>query len=403
MVLSASFARRMSSSVSQNVMPTNVADSRSTSCMKRATVSISVRTSSGASAAARLRPACASRRSARRRRRGRLLSRRMKSLHGIAALESSDACVHRPLLSVVAGRGDHLTQCAADLPLGGISRSGLVRPGNAADSELVEAAHITWRPLGRLLVEQGLLTGDELERALAEQQVTGERLGETIVKLGLVSGPELASALAAQYGIELTTEKGFGTGLRSEIQRRTRATGSASSASSRSRRHRRGPACTWSRPRSRVRARRPSRRPRSGEAALLAQLEEQWAKLAAAEEALAERERELAELAETRARAGRAGREPRARARRDGPRAASASSPSWPSASASSASWQSAGAASCQSSPRAASAKLAELAERRERELAELAERERELTERRRAANASSQSSTESRDASSPS
>ena len=33
-------------------------------------------------------------------------------------------------------------------------------------------------------------------------------------------GPELASALAAQYGIELTTEKGFGTGLRSEIQRR---------------------------------------------------------------------------------------------------------------------------------------------------------------------------------------
>ena len=65
-----------------------------------------------------------------------------------------------------------------------------------------------------------MLTGDELERALAEQQVTGQRLGETIVKLGFVSGPELASALAAQYGIELTTEKGFGTGLRSEIQRR---------------------------------------------------------------------------------------------------------------------------------------------------------------------------------------
>src|SRR6187200_222998 len=53
-------------------------------------------------------------------------------------------------------------------PVRGISRTGLVGPGNPADSEFVEAAHITWRPLGRLLVEQGLLTGDELERALAE-------------------------------------------------------------------------------------------------------------------------------------------------------------------------------------------------------------------------------------------
>ena len=72
----------------------------------------------------------------------------------------------------------------------------------------MEAAHIAWRPLGRVLVEQGLLTDDELEQALAIQQQTGERLGETIVKCGFVSGPELAGALAAQYGIELMTEKG---------------------------------------------------------------------------------------------------------------------------------------------------------------------------------------------------
>ena len=45
----------------------------------------------------------------------------------------------------------------------------------------------------------------------------------------------------------------------------------------------------------------PEQAPDSGEAALLVQLEEQWAKLAAAEEALAEHERELAEQAETRA------------------------------------------------------------------------------------------------------
>ena len=84
----------------------------------------------------------------------------------------------------------------------------------------MEAATIPWRPLGRILVEQGLLTSEELEAALAQQEKTGRRLGETIVECGFVSGPELSSALAAQYGIELTTETGFGTGLRGQIQRR---------------------------------------------------------------------------------------------------------------------------------------------------------------------------------------
>ena len=157
----------------------------------------------------------------------------------------------------------------------------------------MEAAHITWRPLGRLLVEQGLLTGDDLERALAEQQRTGQRLGETIVKLGFVSGPELASALAAQYGIELTTEKGFGTGLRSEIQRRHE--------SDRKRVVQLVPdlaAETDSYPEPEPEVAEPDSEPDAGDASLLAQLEEQWAKLAAAEAALAERHRELRQVEE---------------------------------------------------------------------------------------------------------
>jgi DNA repair exonuclease SbcCD ATPase subunit len=179
----------------------------------------------------------------------------------------------------------------------------LASAGNAADSETVEAAHITWRPLGRLLVERGLLTGDELEQALTEQQATGQRLGETIVKLGFVSGPELASALAAQYGIELTTEKGFGTGLRSEIQRRHE--------SDRRRVVQLVPNVdngADSEPAPETEATilelvpAAEHAPDSGEEALFAQLEEQWAKLAAAEAALAERERELTELAESRER-----------------------------------------------------------------------------------------------------
>ena len=162
----------------------------------------------------------------------------------------------------------------------------------------MEAAHITWRPLGRVLVEQGLLSDDELERALAEQQTTGQRLGETIVKLGFVSGPELAAALASQYGIELTTEKGFGTGLRSEIQRRHET--------DRRRIVQLVPdpppylEAVSSEPPPEHEGEPQVEETQSGEAVLLAQLEEQWAKLAAAEAALAERDRELAELSERR-------------------------------------------------------------------------------------------------------
>lgn len=79
---------------------------------------------------------------------------------------------------------------------------------------------MTWRPLGALLVEKGLLTAEELEDALAAQQTTGKRLGQILVDRGHVSGPALTNALAEQYGIELTTEEGFGTGLRAEIERR---------------------------------------------------------------------------------------------------------------------------------------------------------------------------------------
>ena len=157
----------------------------------------------------------------------------------------------------------------------------------------MEAAHITWRPLGRLLVEQGLLTGEELEQALAKQHETGERLGETIVKCGFVSGPELASALAAQYGIELMTEKGFGTGLRSEIQRRHET-------------DRRRVVQLVPDPPLQLSAVEEDPEPvelesiepdrAAKEGLLLAQLEEQWAKLAAAEASLVDRERELEEL-----------------------------------------------------------------------------------------------------------
>jgi hypothetical protein len=92
-----------------------------------------------------------------------------------------------------------------------------------ADREGVEPAESIWRPLGELLLEKGLVTPDELELALAEQADTGRLLGAILVDRGYVSGPALAVALAEQYGVELPTERGFGTGLWAEIERRHRA------------------------------------------------------------------------------------------------------------------------------------------------------------------------------------
>jgi hypothetical protein len=92
-----------------------------------------------------------------------------------------------------------------------------------ADKNAVEAAEQMWRPLGELLVEQGLLKPEELEHALALQKESGRMLGAILVERGYLSGPALAVALARQCGVELTTERGFGTGLWAEIDRRHRA------------------------------------------------------------------------------------------------------------------------------------------------------------------------------------
>jgi hypothetical protein len=58
----------------------------------------------------------------------------------------------------------------------------------------------TWRPLGRLLVEKGLVTQTELAEALLAQG--NRRLGEILVERGVISGADLARALGEQHGLE---------------------------------------------------------------------------------------------------------------------------------------------------------------------------------------------------------
>jgi DNA repair exonuclease SbcCD ATPase subunit len=66
----------------------------------------------------------------------------------------------------------------------------------------METAHATWRPLGELIVERGLITQEQLEDALLEQRITHKRLGTILVDKGIVSAQELTDSLVDQIGVE---------------------------------------------------------------------------------------------------------------------------------------------------------------------------------------------------------
>ncbi len=57
------------------------------------------------------------------------------------------------------------------------------------------------RRLGELLVEQGLVTLEELERALTEQRRTGELLGSVLTRSGVISSEQLLQTLSEQVGM----------------------------------------------------------------------------------------------------------------------------------------------------------------------------------------------------------
>ncbi|HEY3065201.1 MAG TPA: type IV-A pilus assembly ATPase PilB [Methylomirabilota bacterium] len=61
------------------------------------------------------------------------------------------------------------------------------------------------RRLGDLLVADGLITDEQLRKALAEQRGTGEKLGSILVRLNLVNEEQLTGFLSRQYGIPSIT------------------------------------------------------------------------------------------------------------------------------------------------------------------------------------------------------
>jgi type IV pilus assembly protein PilB len=58
------------------------------------------------------------------------------------------------------------------------------------------------RKLGEILVEQGLISREQLEQALFEQSRTDQLLGRILIDLGLVKESDLMAALAAQVGFK---------------------------------------------------------------------------------------------------------------------------------------------------------------------------------------------------------
>jgi hypothetical protein len=81
-------------------------------------------------------------------------------------------------------------------------------------SHTLEAPEVRERPpLGQLLVERGLITEEQLDSGLAQQDWSGRPLGEVLIALGFVTEATIAQALATQHGGLIKTEYGFAMGF----------------------------------------------------------------------------------------------------------------------------------------------------------------------------------------------
>ena len=73
--------------------------------------------------------------------------------------------------------------------------------GRAAETLVAAAAPEAPKPLGRLLLERGVVTQEELDFALEEQRSSGRRIGEILVAHGSVSWTTVATVVAEQHGV----------------------------------------------------------------------------------------------------------------------------------------------------------------------------------------------------------
>ena len=65
------------------------------------------------------------------------------------------------------------------------------------------------KQLGELLLEQGIISLEQLGKALSAQQDKGGLIGESLVELGYVREDDIAQSLTAQYGFPFLTLKNY--------------------------------------------------------------------------------------------------------------------------------------------------------------------------------------------------
>ena len=92
------------------------------------------------------------------------------------------------------------------------------------------------KKIGECLIQAGLITDDDLRRALAEHKRTGERLGVVLVRMNLATEKQIAKALAFQLGfpyINLAENPPDPARRRPDSRRKSRSSASASPCGSR--------------------------------------------------------------------------------------------------------------------------------------------------------------------------
>ena len=55
--------------------------------------------------------------------------------------------------------------------------------------------------LGQILLEENLITPDQLKQALEHQRANGGRLGNSLVRLGFLSDDGVMAVLSRQFGV----------------------------------------------------------------------------------------------------------------------------------------------------------------------------------------------------------
>lgn len=102
----------------------------------------------------------------------------------------------------------------ADLPVATTSNGQPVMPQNSPPAPgVIPAQPGVKKPapkrIGDVLIEQGLITPQQLEQALSEGRATGTPLGAVLIKLGYVDETHLGKALATLHGLKYIETSGL--------------------------------------------------------------------------------------------------------------------------------------------------------------------------------------------------